>query len=197
MIISSSNFVTSASKLSECPTSDTKEFAFIGRSNVGKSSLINMLTQRKGLAKVSVTPGKTELLNFFIINNERHLVDLPWYGYAKRSKTQRDAREKRMREYFVQRPQLKNIFVLVDGSILPQHIDLLFIDTLNAHNIPFDIIVTKIDKSTQKDLHRNTKILTSEIKKITNTLPKIFLVSNTKQKGKEEILNHIDTLLHI
>jgi len=197
MIINSATFVTSASKLSECPTTETPEFAFIGRSNVGKSSLINMLTQRKQLAKVSVTPGKTELLNFFLINNERHLVDLPWYGYAKRSKTQREAREKRMREYFLHRPQLKNIFVLIDGAILPQAIDLAFIEALTYHQLPFTIIMTKIDKAKQQELHRNTKLLTTELKKIVTTMPQTFLVSNTKQKGKEHILNYIHTLLDI
>jgi GTP-binding protein len=128
MLIKSANFLKSASKPSEGPLEDFPEFAFIGRSNVGKSSLINMLTQRKQLAKVSVTPGKTALINYFIINNNRYLVDLPGYGYAKKSKAQRMSREKVMWDYFRGRPTLKTVFLLIDGSILPQHIDLEFIE---------------------------------------------------------------------
>lgn len=155
MEITSAKFITSAAQLSQCPHTDIVEFACIGRSNVGKSSLINMLTERKQLAKVSVTPGKTQLINYFLINETRHLVDLPGYGYAKISKTERAKREQRMRDYMINRPQLANIFLLLDGSISPQKIDLDYINELHLHNVPFTIIITKTDKCNQKELHRN------------------------------------------
>lgn len=192
MLITSADFIKSASKLSECPVEDFPEFAFIGRSNVGKSSLINMLTQRKQLAKVSVTPGKTELLNYFLINKNRYLVDLPGYGYAKKSKAQRIAREKVMWKYFMERATLKTVFLLIDGSILPQHIDLEFIEWLVYHKVPFEIIVTKIDKTSQKNLHKHMTLCKKEINKIVIDQPKIFYVSNTKGKGKEKILEYIE-----
>lgn len=192
MIITSANFIKSASRLSECPDKEFPEFAFIGRSNVGKSSLINMLTQRKQLAKVSVTPWKTELLNYFLINNNRYLVDLPGYGYAKKSKTQRMSREKVMWNYFKERATLKTVFLLIDGSILPQHIDLEFIEWLVYHKIPFEIIVTKTDKTNQKNLHKHMTLFKKEINKIIIDQPNIFYVSNTKGKGKEKILEYIE-----
>lgn len=191
MLINSANFLKSASKPSECPSEDFPEFAFIGRSNVGKSSLINMLTERKKLAKVSVTPGKTELLNYFLINNNRYLVDLPGYGYAKKSKAQRIAREKVMWNYFMERTTLKTVFLLIDGSILPQHIDLEFVESLVYHKVPFEIIVTKTDKTNQKNLHKHSTLLQKEISKLVIDAPKIFYVSNTKRKGKEKILDFI------
>ncbi len=191
MIITSANFIKSASKLSECPDEEFPEFAFIGRSNVGKSSLINMLTQKKKLAKVSVNPWKTELLNYFLINNTWYLVDLPGYGYAKRSKSQRIIREKVMWNYFSERTTLKTVFLLIDGSILPQHIDLEFIEALVYHKIPFEIIITKTDKTNQKNLYKHMTLLKKEINNLMIEIPKIFYVSNTKAKGKEKILEYI------
>lgn len=195
MIITSANFTKSASKHSECPSADFPEFAFIGRSNVGKSSLINMLTQRKSLAKVSGTPGKTTLLNYFFINENRYLVDLPGYGYAKHTKKERLKWVSTLWEYFIKRPTLKTVFLLIDGSILPQHIDLEFIEILQEENIPFDIVITKTDKCSQKELHRNITLLKSEVENILNRLPNIFYTSNTKGRGKNEILEHIEQLI--
>lgn len=191
MEISSANFITSASKLSECPDTDIQEFAFIGRSNVGKSSIINMLTQRKQLAKVSVTPGKTQLLNYFLINEARHLVDLPGYGYAKISKTEREKRHNRMWEYLINRKQLKNTFVLIDGSISPQKIDLEYIKEFHKYNISFDIIITKTDKCTQKDLHKNITSLKKKMQEAIGVVPTMFQTSSAKKKWRKEILESI------
>ncbi len=197
MIISSANFIKSASKLSECPLEDFPEFAFIGRSNVGKSSLINMLTQRKSLAKVSITPWKTILLNYFLINESRYLVDLPGYGYAKHTKKERMKWVNTLREYLIKRTTLKTVFLLIDWSIMPQHIDLEFMEILIQEQIPFEIIVTKIDKCTQKDLHRHLTLLKGEIEKLLGKLPTIFQISNTKWRGKEKILEHIEEQIAI
>ena len=180
MIITSAKFTKSASKLIECPSADFPEFAFIGRSNVGKSSLINMLTQRNSLAKVSGTPGKTTLLNYFLINEARYLVDLPGYGYAKQTKQERFKWTSTLWEYFINRPTLKTVFLLIDGSILPQHIDLEFMDILEAEKIPFDIVITKTDKCNQKDLYKHLTLLKGEIEKLLGRLPKIFYTSNVK-----------------
>jgi len=195
MNIHSAEFIISASKLSECPQTDIPEFAFIGRSNVGKSSLINMLAERKQLAKTSVTPGKTQLLNYFCINGTRHLVDLPGYGYAKISKTQREERHRRMADYLLHRKQLIKTFLLIDWSIPPQKIDIIYIKEIHDHSIPFDIILTKTDKCTQKDFHKNFSSLQKEIQETIGILPKIFKTSSTKKRGKKEIKEYITSHL--
>lgn len=180
MQITSADFIKSASKLSECPPAQYPEFALVGRSNVGKSSLINMITQRKQLAKSSVTPGKTQLLNYFLINKTRFLVDLPGYGYAKYSKKQRIDWMDTMQEFLTQRESLKTIFVLIDGSIEPQSIDFEFMQVLKEEQIPFEIVVTKTDKVNQKDLHKNTTALQKLYTERFGHPPVLLMTSSTK-----------------
>jgi len=155
MHISKAAFVKSASSWTECPEQLLPEFAFIGRSNVGKSSLINMIVQRNGLAKASRTPGKTQLINFFCINDAWFFVDLPGYGYAKSKVTERKKWIDRTQDYFLNRPCLLHVFVLIDGSIPTQGIDIEFCTTLQEEEIPFSIVITKMDKATQREIHHN------------------------------------------
>jgi GTP-binding protein len=194
MYINSATFITSASKVEECPVAQYPEFAFVGRSNVGKSSLINMLAQRK-ISKVSATPGKTQLMNFFLINDARYLVDLPGYGYAKYNKEDRTQWMDTMQDYLIQRASLKLVFLLIDGSILPQQIDLDFMQVLQEEHIPFVIIMTKTDKCTQKDLHKHLTLLQIQTQKILHHSTAVFQVSNTKNKGKEQILEYIQEMI--
>ncbi|MEI6119407.1 MAG: ribosome biogenesis GTP-binding protein YihA/YsxC [bacterium] len=195
MLIRTATFIKSASKLSECPEGSLPEFAMIGRSNVGKSSLINMMANHSKLSKVSVTPGKTKLIGYFMINDNRYLVDLPGYGYAQTGKKNRDLWIKITHDYFIGREQLKRVFVLIDGNIPPQHIDLDFIYSLDQKNIPFDIIVTKIDKATQKSLSLHTRLLKENLAKVVTTMPNIFPVSNVTKRGREKLLEYIETLI--
>ncbi|MDD3262568.1 MAG: ribosome biogenesis GTP-binding protein YihA/YsxC [Candidatus Absconditabacteria bacterium] len=195
MQIASAQFIKSASKLSECPVAHFPEFALVGRSNVGKSSLINMLTQRKQLAKSSVTPGKTQLLNYFLINESRYLVDLPGYGYAKYSKSQRIDWMDTMQEYLNNRPTLKTVFLLIDGSISAQDIDFDFMQVLAEDNIPFEIIVTKTDKTNQKELHKNITAFQKMYDKRFGQKPELFMTSSTKGRGKDKILEKIEKFL--
>jgi len=195
MAIVSATFVTSASKLSECPLSSLPEFALIGRSNVGKSSLINMLTQQNKLAKASVTPGKTQLLNYFLINKSRHLVDLPGYGYAKYSKKQRIEWMDTMQEYFMRRKSIRKVFVLIDGSLPPQKIDSEFLEVLHEDGINFAIIVTKVDKINQSDAHKYMEARKIEYKKVIKKIPEILISSSVKGRGRKEILEYIEDLV--
>jgi len=195
MIVTSAEFIKSASKLSECPPAEYPEFALVGRSNVWKSSLINMITQRKNLAKSSVTPGKTQLLNYFLINKNRYLVDLPWYGYARYSKAKRIDWMDTMQEYLTQRTSLKTIFVLVDWSISPQNIDFEFIEALKENQIPFEIISTKTDKTNQKDLYKNTTLFQNKYKEHFGDNPNLLMTSSVKWRGKEKILDIIEKFL--
>ena len=194
MLIRSATFVESASQLTECPVSDLPEFAMIGRSNVGKSSLINTLTGRSDLSKTSVKPWKTQLMNFFLINQTRHLVDLPGYGYAQSGLEHRAKWIDVTHEYFVGRPTLKMIFVLVDGSIPPQQIDIDFIQSLDEEEIPFAIVMTKLDKATQKEATRHQCLFLEKLTSFISTMPEIFAVSNVTKKGREELLEYIETL---
>ena len=195
MIITSAEFIKSASKLSECPLAEYPEFALVGRSNVGKSSLINMITQRKQLAKSSVTPWKTQLLNYFLINKNWYLVDLPGYGYAKYSKTKRIEWMDTMQEYLTQRQSLKTVFVLVDGSIPPQTIDLEFMEVLKEDQIPFEIIITKTDKTNQKELHKHMTLFQNTYQDRFWETPLVFMTSSVKGRGKDKILEKIESLL--
>ena len=195
MQITSAQFIKSASKLSECPPAEYPEFALVGRSNVWKSSLINMLTQRKQLAKSSVTPGKTQLLNYFLINKSRYLVDLPGYWYAKYSKKQRIDWMDTMQEFLTQRPSLKVVFVLVDWSIQPQTIDFEFMKVLKEDQIPFEIIITKTDKSNQKDLYKNTIALQNMYEKYFWNKPNFIMTSSIKGRGKDNLLDKIEKIL--
>ena len=191
MIIKKAEFVKSSQELSECPQSKLPEFAFIGRSNVGKSSLINMLTGRKSLAKTSTTPGKTRLINHFLIENSWHLVDLPGYGYAKVSKTDRQIFEKLIENYLSKRENLICVFVLIDSRIKPQKIDLEFITWMGEEGIPFAIIFTKIDKPKKNELKNNVDLFEKELLKDWEELPVWFLSSAVNNAGREDILKYI------
>lgn len=195
MQITSSAFVMSNSKVSKCPDPTLPEFAFIGRSNVGKSSLINMLTNQKGLAKTSSTPGKTQLINHFLINKQWYLVDLPGYGYAKMPlKAQKELKEI-IEGYILGRPNLTSLFVLLDSRHNPQRIDMDFMEWLGVNNIPFGMIFTKADKLSKGGLQRNITIYKEEMLKIWEDLPPIFTTSSTKREGKEGILGYIENIL--
>jgi GTP-binding protein len=187
----SAEFVKSSSALKECPKPDLPEYAFIGRSNVGKSSLINMLCANRGLAKTSATPGKTRLINHFKINEQWYLVDLPGYGYAKVSREKRKDFDKTLFNYLNKRENLHCVFVLIDSRIPPQANDLEFINRLGEMQIPFAIVFTKTDKTTQKQLNDNTKAFKNEMLKTWEELPSCFYSSSTTKAGREEVLGFI------
>lgn len=195
MLIRTAVFVKSASKLEECPENILPEFAVIGRSNVGKSSLINTLANHSKLSKVSVIPGKTTLIWYFRMNDSWYLVDLPGYGYAKTWNKNRTHRIWVTHDYFVGRESLKRVFVLVDGNIPPQNIDLDFIYSLDQKNIPFDVIMTKIDKATQKSLSLHARLLKQKLADFVIHMPKIFTISNVTKRGREKLLDYIDEII--
>ena len=192
MKIKSAEFVMSNSDVAKCPNNRLPEYAFIGRSNVGKSSLINMLTGRKSLAKTSGKPGKTQLINHFIINDNWYLVDLPGYGYAKVSKTSKKKFQKFITDYFEKRLQLVLAFVLVDIRHKPQPIDMEFMAWMGEHLIPFSIIFTKADKLKPKAIERHIIEYKTEMLKQWESMPNYFITSSSKYIGKEELLNYID-----
>ena len=194
MEIKKSEFVISAPTVSKCPKDDKPEYAFIGRSNVGKSSLINMLCNHKGLAKTSATPGKTLLINHFIINNEWYLVDLPGYGFAKRSKTVQQKLEQMIASYILQRKQLINVFVLIDIRHEQQKIDREFIDWLGESNVPFTIVFTKADKLGPGKAKQNAQKWLEQLKDRWETLPPYYITSSEKKLGREEFLAYIDEI---
>ncbi len=191
MKIKQARFVVSNTDAAKCPKPDKPEYAFIGRSNVGKSSLINMLTNRKSLAKISVKPGKTRLINHFIINEEWYLVDLPGYGYAKIAKTEREKWEKFIRDYILKRENLYNLFVLVDSRHQPQEIDLEFMEWLGISGIPFAIIFTKSDKLRDDELQLNIDSYKAEMLKAWESMPPWFVSSAVNGSGRDEILGYI------
>lgn len=193
MKIKSADFVMSNSDVAKCPNEALPEYAFIGRSNVGKSSLINMLTERKGLAKTSGRPGKTQLINHFKINGNWFLVDLPGYGYAKVSKKDKSTFQKYIRHYFLEREQLVCSFVLIDIRHEPQKIDLEFMQWLGENQIPFGILFTKADKLKPKAIERQVKqYLTALLEDIWETTPPHFVTSSSNKTGREEVLGYID-----
>ena len=194
MEIKTAEFTLSAPTVSMCPQDTKPEYAFIGRSNVGKSSLINMLTNNKKLAKTSATPGKTLLINHFIINKEWYLVDLPGYGYAKRSKKEIDKLDQMIRGYILQREQLVNVFVLVDVRLEPQKIDLEFIEWLGVSSVPFAIIFTKADKLTPNKARQAVEAYKKTLLETWEELPPIFLTSAEKREGRDEVLQYIDDI---
>ena len=194
MIIKEAEFSLSAPTISLCPKDTKPEYAFIGRSNVGKSSLINMLCGRKNLAKTSATPGKTLLINHFIINKEWYLVDLPGYGYAKRSKKEIARLDQMIRSYILQRQQLVNVFVLIDIRLEPQKIDLEFIEWLGDSSIPFSLVFTKADKLTAGKAKANLEGYKKTLEVTWEELPPIFVTSSEKRQGKEELLDYIDSI---
>jgi len=197
MLIHSAAFVKSCPSLKECPHSSIPEFAFIGRSNVGKSSLINMLTGRKGLAKISVQPGKTRTMNYFLVNDKWHLVDLPGYGYAKVSASQREKWIKATNNYILKRENLALLFVLIDIRIKPQKSDLEFMEMLGNSQVPFARIFTKCDKiskaAEKKAVEEYDRIMLSAWE----SLPVTFLSSATNGKGRAEILAFIQETINI
>ena len=194
MEIKKSEFCISAPRPSMCPQDGKAEYAFIGRSNVGKSSLINMLCNHKGLAKTSATPGKTLLINHFIINDEWYLVDLPGYGYAKRSKTERQKLEQMISSYILQREQLVNVFVLIDIRLEPQQIDLEFIDWLGSSQIPFSIVFTKADKLSTTKAKANVEKYMEKLSESWEEMPPYFITSSEKKTGRDEVLDYIEQI---
>lgn len=194
MEIKKSEFVISSPTAMQCPKGTKAEYAFIGRSNVGKSSLINMLCNHKGLAKTSATPGKTLLISHFIINNEWYLVDLPGYGYAKRSKSVQKKLQQMISSYILQREQLVNVFVLIDIRHAPMTIDLEFIDWLGKSNVPFSIVFTKADKLSTLKAKQSVDTYMEKLKETWEELPPYFVSSCVSKTGRDEILNYIDNI---
>lgn len=195
MNITSATFRCSSQKLSQCPADNRHEFAFIGRSNVGKSSLINMLTDSPSLAKVSSTPGKTKLINHFLINGNWYLVDLPGYGYARVSKNERREFSKLILDYVLEREQMHFLFVLVDSRLEPQKIDLDFINLLGEHGIPFGIVFTKCDKLSSNQAESNIARYRRTLLQSWEELPPMFRTSSEKRQGREAILDFIGNCL--
>ena len=194
MEIKSAEFVISNTKVELCPKGDLPEYAFIGRSNVDKSSLINMLTKRNKLAMTSATPGKTLLINHFLINKDWHLVDLPGYGYAARGKKQVEKIQKIIEDYILEREQLINLFVLLDIRHEAQKIDVAFIEWLGENGIPVSIIFTKADKLSAGKVKANAKAYMDELSKQWEELPPYFISSSESKMGREEILNYIESI---
>lgn len=193
-VIKSAEFVISNSDVRKCPQDGKPEYAFIGRSNVGKSSLINMLTGRRKLAMTSATPGKTLLINHFIINDEWYLVDLPGYGYAKRSKSQNEKLQEIISSYVLDREQMTLLFVLIDCRHEPQKIDLEFITWLGENGVPFSIIFTKADKLTKTALASNVAAYKKRLLEEWEELPPVFITSSESAMGRDEVLQYISEI---
>lgn len=195
MKITSAEYVVSSPEVSKCPAPDKPEFAFIGRSNVGKSSLINMLADNQKLAKTSGTPGKTQLINHFIINKQWYLVDLPGYGFAKVSQNARNRWEQMIEHYLKKRENLLNIFVLIDARHSPQKLDLDFLNQLGKWEVPFTLVFTKADKESQRTVSMNIKSFFNSMRESWQFLPRHFVTSAAKKQGREPILAFIsDTI---
>jgi GTP-binding protein len=195
MEIIQASYLISSPSVENCPKADRPEYAFIGRSNVGKSSVINMLTNKKELAKVSSSPGKTQLINHFMVESsdkhEWYLVDLPGYGYAKRSQSQRKSWKKMIEEYIKKRENLVNLFALIDSRHEPQKNDVEFINQLGSWQIPFALIFTKADKSTQKETAHNVNLFLKELSNTWETMPPYFVTSAVKRTGAKQVLGFI------
>ena len=194
MIIRKAEFSISSPDVRQCPQTQEPEYAFIGRSNVGKSSLINMLTGHNGLAKTSSMPGKTMLINHFHINDNWYLVDLPGYGYAKRSKKEQDKLVDMIRRYVLLREQMVNLFVLIDSRIAPQRIDLEFIEWLGENGIPFSIVFTKADKLSKSKTLGNVQAFLTKLEEQWEELPPHFITSAETRQGREDVLNYIEQI---
>ncbi|MBQ8278130.1 MAG: YihA family ribosome biogenesis GTP-binding protein [Bacteroidaceae bacterium] len=195
MIIKTAEFVISNSKADQCPDTKLPEFAFIGRSNVGKSSLINMLAERRSLAMTSSTPGKTMLINHFCINKDWYLVDLPGYGYAKRGKAAMEQLAKLISDYILGRRQLTNLFVLIDSRLEPQKIDLEFIEWLGENGVPFSIVFTKADKMKTGALRTNVNKFLNRLMEQWEELPPHFITSSETRTGRTELLDYIGQIV--
>jgi GTP-binding protein len=194
MQISSAEFIMSNSDVTKCPDKNLPEYAFIGRSNVGKSSLINMLTGRKNLAKTSGRPGKTQLINHFLINKVWYLVDLPGYGYARVSKKAKKTFQKFITQYFEKRKQLVSAFVLIDVRHEPQKIDMEFMQWLGENGIPFSMVFTKADKLKPAELEKNIAEYQGQMLEFWEEMPPFFVTSSSKGIGKDEILDYIENV---
>lgn len=194
MEITSARFIISNTQAAKCPQDDKPEYAFIGRSNVGKSSLINMLTRNGKLAMTSSTPGKTLLINHFLINEKWYLVDLPGYGYAQRGKKQQEKIKEIIEDYILNREQMTSLFVLLDSRLSPQKIDLEFIGWLGENGIPFGIIFTKADKLSNGKVKANVEIYRQTLLQQWEELPPIFITSSEKRTGRQEVLDYIGTI---
>ena len=194
MKIKSAEFVISNTDFRKCPAGNRPEYAFIGRSNVGKSSLINMLTGRNGLAKTSSTPGKTLLINHFMVNNEWYIVDLPGYGYARRGKEQREQLRHIIQTDILGRQQMTNLFVLVDSRHEPQAVDMEFMNWCGEHNVPFSIVFTKMDKLGRDAGQRNIEAYKQQLGETWEELPPIFITSSQDGRGRDELLDYIDSI---
>ena len=192
MIIKDAHFISSNSKIDRLPKDNLPEYAFIGRSNVGKSSLINALVQRRGLAKTSATPGKTIAINHFVVNNQWYLVDLPGYGYAKRSKKAREEWQVMLANYITRRRNLIYTFVLVDSRIEPQNSDIGFMEWLGENQVPFCIVFTKADKLSKAELDRNVEAYKQRLLEDWEELPPIFVTSSETKLGRDEVLDFIE-----
>lgn len=194
MIINTARFVVSNSDYTRCPADSRHEYAFIGRSNVGKSSLINMLTGKKGLAMTSATPGKTMIINHFLVNDKWYIVDLPGYGYARRSKADRDRLEGIIKNYILGREQMTNLFVLIDSRHEPQKIDLEFMEWLGENGVPFSIVFTKLDKQSATAGERKIAEYCTRLLETWEELPPIFRTSSEDGRGRDAILNYIEEM---
>ena len=194
MDIKSAEFVISNTDYKKCPDSRMPEYAFIGRSNVGKSSLINMLTNKKGLAMTSSKPGKTLLINHFLINNNWHLVDLPGYGYATAGKKMREQLKSIIESSILYRKQLTAVFLLIDSRLEAQQIDIDFMAWLGENGIPFSIVFTKLDKLSNSRARENTDAYKAKLLEQWEELPPIFLTSSEKRQGRDELLNYIESI---
>lgn len=194
MIVNSARFEISNTSAAKCPEGMRHEYAFIGRSNVGKSSLINMLTGRKGLAMTSSTPGKTMLINHFLINDSWYIVDLPGYGYARRGKDSRMALERMIRDYILKRRQMTNLFLLIDSRHEPQKIDMEFMEWLGENEVPFSIVFTKIDKMSVEAGRKNVSAYCTKLLESWEELPPVFITSSEDGRGREALLDYIEEL---
>ena len=194
MNIKSATFEISNTDVRKCPPGNKPEYAFIGRSNVGKSSLINMLTNKNGLAKTSSTPGKTLLINHFLINDAWYIVDLPGYGYAQRGKESREKLKHIIQSYILGRAQMTNLFVLVDSRHKPQKIDLEFMQWLGENEVPFSIVFTKMDKLGKEAGQRNVEAYKAQLMEQWEELPPLFITSSEDRRGRDELLNYIEEI---
>ena len=194
MNVANAEFVVSNTNVEQCPKTKLPEYAFIGRSNVGKSSLINMLCNKKKLAKTSSTPGKTQLINHFLINKQWYLVDLPGYGYARTSKVQKKTFQKIITDYLIKRKELISTFLLIDLRHKPQPLDLKYMNWLGKNLIPFSIIFTKADKLKEVEINENILKYLNDIRKDWEEIPQHFITSSEKKIGKSELLNYIDEI---
>ncbi len=194
MIIKNARFIISNTDVAKCPDERRHEYAFIGRSNVGKSSLINMLTKIKGLAMTSSSPGKTILINHFLINNSWYIVDLPGYGYAQKSKAERIRLESIIKNYILRRQQMTNLFLLIDSRHKPQKIDLEFMEWLGENEVPFSIVFTKLDKQSQTAGERQIEDYLKTLRETWEELPPVFRTSSHDGRGREELLDYIEQM---